>query len=482
VEVQNYLGIYISKDSATAVCVGPQGRSGEVVDAFTVRTDDPEQASPHVLASLISQGCTQRQWTYSEVAVALDCAMFMQHNIRSDFTDIKQIGATIRFDTEEALATDISDVALAFQIVSSDENGSELTVFTAKKDVLAEIIGSFQGSGMDPMSVEPDVTCLARFLGRDADRSEPGATLFGVLSARSGYLVLPRLGGTDTFAPRVRTFLLGSSKDRAAMLRREAVMTTALAGPEPVGRVKIFDSAGTVETESLGEQLGLSAVELDITAPGLVGEKAADETAEPVELAIAYGAVLGYYDKAQLTNFRDDFMPYQGKKVRLRKALRFFSVSVWVLLVATGLYFQTQMFSVNKYRAKVRKKFAADYAVVMNQPLRKTTKIKDAVRALQKIKARLENSNSDIPADDVSRKLGMVFDAFNRSSAQTKLDIDNVSISEKNISITGQTAGRSYTLKFFAIVESAGLKIVQQRLDTEPGADKFTIRVEPARK
>ena len=50
--------------------------------------------------------------------------MFMQHNVHSKFNDPKQIAATVRFDAEEALATDISDLAIAFKITSSNQAGS----------------------------------------------------------------------------------------------------------------------------------------------------------------------------------------------------------------------------------------------------------------------------------------------------------------------------------------------------------------------
>ncbi len=78
--------------------------------------------------------------------MALDCAMFMQHNVHSEFSDPKRIAATVRFDTEEALATDITDVAIAFRITSSDDSGSNLTVFTAQRKVLSDVLGALQRS------------------------------------------------------------------------------------------------------------------------------------------------------------------------------------------------------------------------------------------------------------------------------------------------------------------------------------------------
>ncbi|MHC4596215.1 MAG: hypothetical protein ACYS19_14910, partial [Planctomycetota bacterium] len=121
---QNYLGICINKNTAAVVCLDSQGTGGSVLSRFSVSVEGqehPDSPGTSGLASLIAQGCAERGLKFSEVVVALDCAMFMQHSVHSEFDDPKQIAATVRFDTEEALATDITDVALAFEINSSDK-------------------------------------------------------------------------------------------------------------------------------------------------------------------------------------------------------------------------------------------------------------------------------------------------------------------------------------------------------------------------
>ena len=122
-ESQNYLGIYLSKNTAIVVCLGPQKKDGDGLKCFRVSVEGQEKEDMQALAGLIAQGCTERNLKFSEIAVALDCAMFMQHSVHSEFKDPKQIAATVRFDTEEALATDITNVAVAFEIASSDQNG-----------------------------------------------------------------------------------------------------------------------------------------------------------------------------------------------------------------------------------------------------------------------------------------------------------------------------------------------------------------------
>ena len=141
VEARNYLGIYLGKDRATVVCLSPDRK---VIGCFSVSSERTDDQPSTPLASLITQGCAERGLGFSDVAIALDCRMFMQHNVHSQFGDPKQIAATIRFDAEESLSTDITDVALAFKIISTDEKGSKLTVFTAQHKVLSQLLVSLQ--------------------------------------------------------------------------------------------------------------------------------------------------------------------------------------------------------------------------------------------------------------------------------------------------------------------------------------------------
>ncbi|MHC4323570.1 MAG: hypothetical protein ACYSUX_04780, partial [Planctomycetota bacterium] len=268
-ESQNCLGIYIGKNTATVVCLGPQKKGSSGIKCFSVSVEEQEQQDMQALVGLIAQGCAERNLKYSEIAVALDCAMFMQHSVHSEFKDPKQIAATVRFDTEEALATDITDVAVAFEIVSSDQVGSQLTVFTAERKILSEVLDALQQYNFDPVNIEPDVSCLSRFICRQATSDEPGQTetLYGMLSHRGGYLVAPPLAVDDESrkASIVRTFLVGAAQDRTKLLQREVLVTTALIeGAEPLGCLKIFDSAGAVNSKQLSDKLGIETGEIDL--------------------------------------------------------------------------------------------------------------------------------------------------------------------------------------------------------------------------
>ena len=485
-EPQNYLGIYLSKDTATVVCLGPLGK--ELLGCFSVSAveeNEEAQVNPGVsgLASLIARGCAERELEFSDVAVALDCAMFMQHNVHSEFSDEKQIGATVRFDTEEALAMDISNVAIAFQKTSSDQTGSELMVFTAQRKILSDALFSLQSNAIDPVTIEPDVNCLSRFICRNVSLPDDRHTLFGVLSRRSGYLVDPSAGAGHE-GPMVRTFLVGPAQDRSELFSREVLITTALVKDgEPINYLKAFDSAGSIDCRQLSERLGIevSSVDLlesDATVPGVP-----TDCVEAVDCAIAYGAALTltHPDKAERVNFRDDFMPYQGKKLRLQKTLKFTAISVMVLFVALGLYFQSQLMKVNKERGARKDKFVADYSAVMlgKKPppkINPVSKLRSEVARIRNIKSGLESVTGGM---SISSKLTKVLDAFNKCAAQTKLMIDSVSITTRNIIITGSTSNRKTTLLLFDTIKKNSLDVVQTSLSSENERDKFRITVIP---
>ena len=488
---QNYLGIYINKNTAAVVCLDSQGKGRSVLGCFSVSVEGqehPDSPGTSGLANLIAQGCTEKGLNFSEVAVALDCAMFMQHSVHSEFDDPKQIAATVRFDTEEALATDITDVALAFEINSSDKTGSELTVFTAQRKILSDILFSLQQHNLDPVTIEPDVNCLSRFIRQKVSpaKSQEVRTLFAMLSRRSGYLIVPPVpaGAGSQKASTVRTFLVSPTHGRGQLLAREVLVSTALtASLGPINRVKVFDSTGSVDYEQLGKKLGIEVDRIDLLgAAGIKTQTPADRAgpARPVDFAIAYGAALAHFEKGRGVNFRDDFSPFQGKKLRLQKTLKYLSISVTVLLLAIGLYFQIRVFSVNGFRSGLRDRFAKAYSAAMpGQELSDKTRMRDAVRKLGGLLRRIESEKKGLITDEesVSSKLTLVLNAFNKCAAQTNLNIKSISITVRDISITGDTSNRRNTLAFFNTVRKSGLEIAKEAFAPKGARDTFTITV-----
>jgi hypothetical protein len=454
VESNNRLGIYLSEDEATVVCVGPKGRDKQLLACFKVTVQEQTDQKQQVLASLIARGCSERGLKFSEAAVALDCAMFMQHNVHSEFTDPKKIAATIRFDTEEALATDITDAVIAFAVKSGGQTGSELTVFTAQRKILSSVILSLQTNGIDPVTIEPDIGCLSSFIFQQVSPPESG-----------------------------RTFLVGHAQDRQALLLREALVTVPLSeAVGPVNCLKIFDSANSIDLQQLSRRLSVEVSDIDLhTSAGGAESQKVNECADPVDFAIAYGAALACSERTKTINFRNDFMPYQGKRLRLQKALRFLSVSVIVLLFIVGSYAQAKLWQKNKDRSKLARKLESQYSEVMfsRKPPAQSDPVKKLAGELRRIRDVRSGQLSITGEESIPAKLTLVLEAINKCAEPTDLSIESVLITARSISITGDTSSRRNTLRLFDALKETNFEILQQNLYAKDRRDNFSITIEP---
>jgi hypothetical protein len=480
VKGRNYTGIYLNKDSATVVCLGSEGGGHKVLGCFTIIVEEQEEQKQQAVARLIREGCAERLPIHGdcEFAVALDCSIFMQHNVHSEFTDPKRIAATVRYDAEEALAMDITELAIAFKVTSSDESGSALTVFTAARKTLSDVLGALQSNNIDPVAIEPDINCLSRFILQKASLPEDSRVLFCLLSDTSGYLI----GfAKSQETPAARTFLLRPAQGREELLAREVPVTAALGGGEGIDCIRVFDATGSVNEQRLSEKLGVDVGYTDLAACAEVDAEALSDCAGPVDFAIAYGAALSGLEKARSVNFRNDFMPYQGGKVRLQKTIKFLGISAAVLMLAVGMYFQLQLWQRNKYRSQLWKKFEKEYAAVMfgkKPPLKSNpvAKLASEFRRIQDVKS---GQLSVTGEESISAKLTLVWGAFNKCASQTNLNVESINITARTISITGDTSNRKDTLKLFETMEQNGLDVLTQRLDPKGGRDNFHITVAP---
>jgi hypothetical protein len=474
VERQGYLGIYLSKDRATVVGTGS---NREVGACFSVslpeRGESDQPAGMSDLVNLIAEGCAERQLYFSEAAVALDCAMFMQHEFHSEFTDARQIGQTVKFDAEEALSTDIAEVAVAFKVNSSGESGSELTVFTVQRRLLSEIILALQGANIDPITVEPDANCLSRFIGQKMSRSEDGYCLFAMLSRRRAYFLA---FDKAEESPPLRTFLVDHRSDRSGVLSREIPVTLALTETDQPTSVMLFDSTASTDRGRLGERLGLAVGQVDVAGAVVADSDILAGCDDQVEFAVAYGAALSLFEKTPTLNFRSDFMPHQGKKARLQGAIKFLSVSVGILVLALGTYVTSQLLRTNKDIDRLREAFAPQYADAMlkHKPPRE---IKMAVKRLNKVRNIIVKGPIPQGDDSVASKLVLVLEAFNKNDCakRTKLDIDKVTVTGRSIRINGSTARQKH-LDLFQCIRSR-LDILGQRISPDGGRQSFFVEV-----
>ncbi|MBN2456425.1 MAG: hypothetical protein JXB29_07835 [Sedimentisphaerales bacterium] len=491
-EAQNFLGIHLSRDKATVVYLGIQGRERKVLDCFSVTVEEKDgQESPAAtnLAELVAKTCAARKLKFSDITIALDCTLFSQHSVHTEFSNPKRIAATVRFDAEEVLAADISELAVAFRVISSDQNGSDLTVFTAQKKLLSDFLSALQAFNMDPVIIEPDVNSLARFAWHNASLGEGSQHFFCALSLRRAYFVIPKVsnkGRPEQFSEAsalMRTFLIAPQQQTDELLAVEIPITLALLNDSAsLDSIELLDADSPIDCQQLSSKLDMAVSKLDLAQSVEVTSENLAQCSSPVDFAIGYGAALASLERSETANFRNDFNPYQGKKLRIQKALKFLSVSVTVLLLAFGLYVQLQLFQKTKPLNRLRAKFAEDYSPVMlgEKP---PTKIKDAVEKLRKQLRRIRAVKSGLLSisgeESVSAKMTLVLQAFNECAQQVDLNVNLITITQRAIRITGDTSNRKNTLKLFDSIKSNKLDIGQQRLDEKAGRDNFSITVVP---
>lgn len=479
-ESHNHLGIYLRRDRATVVCIASPGRDRKLLDGFTVALEEQADQEQPTLAERIARTCSERGMKFGAASVALDCAMFMQHAVQSQFSDYKRIASTVRFDTEEVLATDVADVAVAFRIASSDHEGSNLDVFTTPRGVLSEILLALQSNNIDPVAMNPDVYCLSRYLGTYGTWDGPAeqGSLYALLSDSRGYLVgLSKPSQVSA----MRAFPVSPTQDRGRLLSREVLITKALAEESgPISRLCVWDADHNLDEQHLAGMVGFPVKACDLLAMAGVQPDAAADCANGVDFALAYGAALSIPDKETSIDFRTDYMPYQGKKLRLHRALKLFSISMTLLFLAIGVFFHVQMLRVNRNRETLRSKFEPDYLAVMLGKRDLPNSMKSAVGDLERTRRLIEREKTGIGADEsISARLTQVLQAINSCSTQTDLKIDFITITEKDILINASTRGTSQAVTIvFDALKKAGFKVESDRVNPKGDRTVFALTAE----
>lgn len=470
-----YIGIHLTAEAATVVYLGVEGGRQTVLGCFAVTADESERTAQQ-LARLVDEGCRQRQWQFAEAAVAMDCSTYTEHNVHSRFTDQKQIAATVRFDVEETLSADVANYAITFKPLAHDDNRSDLLVYASAKKTLSDTLAALQAAGIDPVALEPDAECLGRFIETNFPPAEKDR-LFCVFSLYSGYMLMFSGGGGCRF---VRTFLVDAKRDRSGLLSDQVSLTCAAAGVESAD-VAVFDKVGAVDCRRVSDETRCRTEAIQLAARDESAQDVAEAQVDQVGFACAFGAAAGAA-AGKCLDFRGDFSPYRGKKVRLEKTLRLLGSSVLILMLALGLYFQLRLLQTNRYRSKLYEKLKGQYSAVVldGRPAADLTRtVKQLDRELRRTRQRMSGQLSVAGSDSISAKLTLLLEAFNKCAARTELTVDTISISTKSMSLAGSTSSRRNTLELFDQIKKSGLGIQQQRLYSKGGRDNFQVTIEP---
>jgi hypothetical protein len=486
VDGKNYIGIYLSQTSATVVALNCHGRDHKITDCFSVSVEQQAETEDTVkmaeeLAELVLKKSAQRALSFQdkEIFIALDCSMFMQHNIRSELTDPQQIANTIRSNTEEVFANDISDHALAYKITAKDSTGSNVIVYTAKRKIINDFISAFQKHNIDPVTIEPDIVCLSKFISTGFRSQKEALNIFAFLSVNNGYLIVP--ASSPNKPPVARTFFISPNQNRTNLLKNQLTLTLALLNQNTSGAIfKILDSTDSASPQQLSQILPTETIDLD----AYFEKTPLAECKDKVDFAIACGAALAFSDKAQTIDFRKDFSPFQGKRIKLQKTLKIVSICAVICLFAFGIFFQGKLISVSNQRKDQLELFESYFLDCLPGSKNMPMPFSEAVRKLEREKNRLlsyhqgrfdeTGQQSSVPA-----KFTLLLRAFNQCASQTGIAVDSISITGKSLTLSASTTSKQNTLKLRDAVLKNNLIIKQENdLGFKDGRNLFKLTLE----
>lgn len=482
-EQNRCLGIYVEPDKATVVLAAKAGSKIEIIEQFCI-TAAPQQENQQRQGFSFAQAakdialvCAEKQLAFTDIAVAVDCRLYRQQILHSEFAEQRQIAQTIKFDAEEALAVNAAETAVAFEIAAKGLSGSEVAVFAVSAGVMSEIILALQNSKLDPVTVEPDSICLRRTMQQMPGWNEEPKPMWMAISTNKCFIIAPpsQYGNAS-----VRAFITGAGPNRNAMLAREIILTAAsTAAAQQVQKIMIFDSQAETDFASLGEQTALIVEAFDPVRIILTkSEKQAD--CGSLDVIIAAGAATGLLAKSEKVDFRPYFLPYQGKRAAFEKAVKVFSISMAVLFIALGVFLHLQYYRINNYRNRLADKFRAEYTIAMTGA--KFTKGAEAVRKLKSEINRIKDVKSGLLSasgeDSVEAKLTFLFEALNGVPKEVDIEIEKIAVTTKTMTITGSTSSRGYLQLFGAVDKHPKLARGQSSYQSKDNRDYFRLTVE----
>jgi hypothetical protein len=439
------------------------------VRCFFVPLAGSDSGQPALTAAL--KQVLQQAGPTEESAVAIRGSLISQYEIHSEFTDHRQIENTIRFDAEEAAATDASVMAVTFEITASTPAGSDVSVYTAGRQTLTDILLDLQAGGLDPSVMEPDAVCLARSIEK-IDAAD-----------RTGKMFLLTLGHTcflltflnNSFAPKVRIFLLTDDADKTAGLARQVTLTIAGLPAGVVKTLVLVNGAHSVDLAEMKNRTGLQ-VELPNLCQSLTLENPQDVPTQQAEgFLIACGSAMAIAGRGRQADFRRDFMPYQGRKRLLQKSLRILSISLTILFVMFGLYFQSRAMLMRGYVSEQHDKLIADYTVAM-RGAKPPSSESIGSRLRRESKNVRDMQQYGLVEGSVVARLTYVLEAINSTPATVGVTIKSITISERTISVIGSTNSRKSTRELFdAIKKHNKLMVSEERFSAGKDGDEFVV-------
>jgi len=456
-------------EGAYCAAVSAKG-SGAGMRCIFVPIGGTEQGQ--VVLTAMAREILRQAGPFDQAAVAVRSNLISQYYHHSEFAEAKQVESTIRFDTEEVAATDASTLAIAFEITASGPGGSDVTIFTASRQTLTDILLDIQAGGLDPSVMEPDVVCLTRCLERIDGFREPGA-MYLLVFGRTCYLVTPV---HPDFAPRVRTFLLPEDPDKTGSLARQLILTIAgLSEMVAVKKLVLVGYSEGIDKAQMNALTGLAVETVDLSRL-LTLEIPHDVKPDQLNgFLFAAGSALALTGRTHRADFRRDFMPYQGRRRILQRSLQVVSVSVTILFLAMGLYFQVKAWRNREDYSRLQQKLNESYSAAMYGAKRPSSEpiLSKLRRTLNTVK---QQASGILDESSVTGRLTYVLESINNSPKTVDVNIKTITISDRLITIVGDTNSRTSTRELFdAFKKHKMLEVTDERFNTAKNRDEFVL-------
>lgn len=475
------LGLYIYQERAVGVLLSPHGGTYKLAGEFVLPTPADTDEPPLPLAERISRALAEKNLRFEQLCVALDAAEYTHQVVHSEFSEVRQIAQTIRFDTEEAIATDISEMAIAFTVTELGERGSDVSVFTTSRSRISVTLNDLQSRKLDPAIMEPDIACLGRYLEEMFGIDDETQTLYVVLGEHACYML--NASGTKT-SPRVRSFLIRPDQDINAVLRKQIPMTlAAMNTPGGVTKIVLAGETDKVNRTALKEQILMEIDTLDLDKSKSLEREAGAQGIRSFERAIACGAALAEITLRRRTDFRRDFAPFLGKRKIMQKLGVVISASITIALIAVAAFYQFKAFKEKSYVRRLEEKMRTQYKQIMMGQVYRTTYGRMDQRLGNEVR-KLENIHKGLLGDDssVTAQLTYVLETINRLPTALDLEVEEISLSPQRMSLRGTTASRNQTLDFFKEIDKhPNLKRSNEFLKEAGSRDSFSVNIDMAR-
>jgi hypothetical protein len=460
--------MYLTPEGIYAAVVSDKGHAAGIRCFFVPSAASESQGSALTAAA---RQVLQQAGVCDDFAAAVRGSLINQYDLHSEFTDSRQIESTIRFDAEEAAATDASSLAVTFEITASGETGSDITAYTADRQTLTDILLDLQAGGVDPTVLEPDTVCLARVMEKTG-LAEAGGKMFLLIFGSTCFLLIP----SGNFAPKVRTFLLPEDADKTAALSRQTILMAA--GLSAAGAVKtlvLVNSPQDIDTAEMSKRTGMQVESLELTSRLNLQTPYELPAEQAGGFLFACGSAMALAGRTRRADFRRDFMPYQGRRRLLQKSLKVVSISLTILFVILGLYFQTRAMRMKSYTSQLHERLNNDYTSAMyGKKLPPSESVGSRLR--RELKTVKDMQQYGLVEGSVVARLTYVLEAINSSPLSVDVNIKTLTISERTISLIGDTNSRKSTRELFdAIKKHNKLDVTEERFNANGNRDEFVV-------